>query len=360
MFDGLRDFLGKMPGGPLAAVRMSTLVYAGLIALVVAFAASLVAVYTPTQPNAAADRLKSMLPYPVAIVSYRGGITYRTLSENMSSVRRFYETQDFSTVGLRVDFSTADGQRRFQVREKEVLNKMIEDEAVRLLAETRGIRVSPDEATQGIARTLEEYGSGEDVKQDLDRLYGWTLRDFEEKVVMPGLYQEKLQASFAKEVDIASAGKKKIGTAQEALRSGTPFADVARKYSDGSTAQDGGELGWFASEDLALELRQPVALQKVGVPGDVIESGLGFHIILIEEIKKENTKQLYRLRQIFTRKVTFADWLAEQMQGMSVWILSPEYRWNEGEARAEFKQQEMRDFEKTLFEKADGDPTFFF
>lgn len=360
MFEGMRSFLKRARSGSFAAVRIATLAYAGLIVLTIAFAASLMAVYIPSQPNAATDRLKMMLPYPIAILGYRDGITYDTLFRNMASVKRFYEAQDFSTVGLRVDFSTEDGQKRFKVREKEVLNKMIEDEAIRFLAEARGIRVSPDEATQGIARKLEEYGSGEEVKRDLDRLYGWTLSDFEEKVAMPGLYQEKLQASFAKEVDVSSEGKKKIGAAQEALRAGKPFADVAKQYSDGSTAADGGELGWFSSEDLAIELRPAVALQKIGVPGAVLESGLGFHIILIEELKQENTKQLYRLRQIFTRKVTFADWLAEKMREMSVLILSPEYRWNKEEARVEFKEQEMRDFEKALFEKADGDPTFFF
>ncbi|MFZ2299596.1 MAG: peptidylprolyl isomerase [Candidatus Moraniibacteriota bacterium] len=357
---GMKNFLEKMRGGSFRAIRPSTLVYAGLIALVIVFAASLMTVYIPSQPNAVAFRLKNMLPYPIAIMGYQGGLTYRTLSQNMVSIRRFYEAQDFSTIGLRVDFSTEDGQKRFKVREKEVLNKMIEDEAIRILAGERGIRVSPDEATAGIARKLDEYGSGKEVKEDLGRLYGWTLADFEEKVVMPGLYQEKLQVSFSKEVDVSSAGKKKASAAQEALRANQSFADVAKQYSDGNTAADGGALGWFAMEDLALELRQPVAAQTIGVPGDVIESGLGFHIILVEEIKKENTKQLYRLRQIFTRKVTFADWLAEQMQGMSVWILSPEYRWNQKEARVEFKKQDMRDFERTLFEKSEGDPTFFF
>ncbi|OGI31201.1 MAG: hypothetical protein A3G09_02470 [Candidatus Moranbacteria bacterium RIFCSPLOWO2_12_FULL_48_12] len=344
----------------LKKVRVSTLVYGALIVFVLIFAASLVAVYAVSQPNAFVDRLKSALPYPIAIVSYKGGITYRTLSQNMASVRRFYEAQDFGKIGLRVDFSTAEGQQRFKVREKEVLNKMIEDEAIERLAKERGIQVSQNEAAQGVSRKLEEYGSGEEVKKDLERLYGWTLADFEEKVVMPSLYQEKLQASFAKEVDAASKALEKIRLAQDALLSGQAFADAAKQYSAGRTAEDGGDLGWFAPADLAPELRQSVMLQKVGVPGDVVESGLGFHILLVEEIKKEDTKQLYRLRQIFARKMTFADFLSEKMRGLSILILSPEYEWNAAEARAEFRKQELRDFEKNLFEKTDGDAAFFF
>ncbi|MDP3957686.1 MAG: peptidylprolyl isomerase [bacterium] len=344
----------------LKKVRVSTLVYGALIVLVLVFAASLIAVYGVSHPNAFVDRLKSALPYPVAIVSYQSGITYRVLSQNMASVKRFYEAQDFGKIGLRVDFSTAEGQQRFKVREKEVLNKMIEDEAIKRLAKERGIWVSQDEAAQGVARKLEEYGSGEEVKKDLERLYGWTLADFEKKVVMPSLYQEKLQASFVKEVDVASKALEKIRLAQDALRAGQSFADAAKQFSEGRTAEDGGDLGWFVPEDLAPELRQSVTLQKVGVPGDVVESGLGFHILLVEEIKKEDSRQLYRLRQIFTRKTTFADFLSERMRGLSVLVLSPEYVWNVAEARVEFRKQELRNFEKNLFEKSDGDAAFFF
>lgn len=344
----------------LKKVRVSTLLYGLCIVGVLGFAATLVAIYVFPQPTDFSGRLKATLPYPAVIIDYRDSITYRTLSQNMASIKRFYETQDFAKVGLRVDFSTDEGKQRFKVREKEVLNKMIEDESIKLLAGARGIRVTPEEAAQAVSRKLEEYGSREEVKKDLERLYGWTLEDFEKKVVMPSLYQEKLAASFAKEVDTSSQAQDKIRTAQEALRANAPFADVTKRYSDGSTAKDGGDLGWFASEDLAPELRQPVMLQKVGVPGDVIESGLGFHIVLVEEIKKEDQKQLYRLKQIFTRKTTFADWLAQEMRGLSVVVLSPEYMWNAEEARVEFRKQELRDFEKNLFEKTDGDAAFFF
>lgn len=345
----------------LKKVRVSTLLYAFLAILILIFVMSLIAVYAASGSNALTGRLKNIVPYPMVIMNYRDGITFRALSQNMASVKRFYETQDFSKVGLRVDFSTEDGQKRFKVREKEVLNKMIEDKAIEMIARERGITVSRDEATQGVSRKLEEYGSGTEVKNELDRLYGWTLDTFEERVVLPSLYQEKLQASFIKETEAStSLVKEKILEAQKELRAGTPFSDVAKKYSEGDTAKDGGDLGWFALADLLPELRTLVMAQKIGVPGDVVESELGFHIVLVEEMKKEDTKQLYRLKQIFIKKTTFADFLSEKMRGLSVHVLSPEYEWNEKDARVEFHSQEMRDFEKTLYENADGDAAFFF
>lgn len=345
----------------LKRIHLSTLLYVGLVIFIFAFVASLIVVYAVPKSNVFTDRLKGVLPYPIVVMNYRDGITFRTLAQNMASVKRFYETQDFSKVGLRVDFSTEEGRKRFKVREKEVLNKMIEDRAIEILAKEAGITVSRDEAVQGVSRKLEEYGSGTEVKSELDRLYGWTLSDFEERVVMPSLYQERLQANFVKETEASTTGaKEKILEAQKELQGGKLFADVAKKYSDGDTSKDGGDLGWFAPENLLPELRASVTTQKVGVPGNVVESGLGFHIILVEEIKKEDTKQLYRLKQIFTRKTTFADFLSEKMRGLSVVVLSPEYEWNAAEARVEFRKQEMRDFEKNLYEKVDGDAAFLF
>lgn len=341
-------------------IRLSTVAYAASAVILLFFAASLVMAYALPRSGAIVKRFADASPYPIAVIGYRDGFSFRTLAENMASIRRFYEAQDFSQVGLRVDFSTDEGEKRLKVREKEVLNKMLEDEAIRRLARERGIIVGQEAADQEVSRKLAENGSADKVKEDLDRLYGWTLDDFERKVVVPSLYEEKLRASFEKEADTASRAEGVIRAAQEALRKGKSFDETAKRYSEGQTGKDGGDLGWFALDDLAPELRAPVMSQKAGVPGEIVGSELGFHIVLVEETKKEEGKQLYRLKQIFARKVTFADWLSERMKNLSVFVLSPEYRWNADEARAEFKDQEMKNFEKELYEKSSGDAMFFF
>jgi hypothetical protein len=340
-------------------MHLKTAAYVVGMLVAIAFVASLIVAYVVPRSSAFVERMVSHLPYPAVFI---GGdaFSFRTLADNMASIKRFYESQDFSQVGLRVDFSTEEGQKRFKVREKEVLNKMIEDEAVMRLARDRDISVSDDTVKEGLRRKMEEYGSGSGVRQNLEKLYGWTLSDFEEKVVRPSLYEEKLRERFAEEADISGRAKERIEAAQKMLRDGTDFADVAKQYSEGLTAADGGDLGWFTLSDLAPELRTPVSAQKIGVASDVIESALGFHIVRIEEKKKDGGKDLYRLRQIFTKKQMFADWLTAQMKEMSIFVLSPEYVWNADEARAEFKDQELRDFERELLKKSDGDALFFF
>lgn len=319
----------------------------------------LVAAYALPGRFAHVEAVRSRLPLPVALLEYRNVLSFREVAANTAAVRRFYESQDFSQLGLRVDFSTEEGKNRLKVREKEVFNKMLEDEAIELLARDRDIRISEEMARSGLLRSLEEYGSEAEVKEKLERLYGWTLDDFQKKIVLPGLYEEQLMERFENEVDIRSAALARIEKAAGALAEKKKFTDVAKEFSQGETAAAGGELGWFGLGELAPELESAVSEQAVGKPGNVVESALGFHIILINEKKKEKSEDLYHLSQIFVRKTLFSDWLTEEMRAMSIYIWSPDYRFDSEEARIEFQSEEMRAFEKKILEERNGDPVFF-
>lgn len=344
----------------LKKIRWSTIGYGLMTILILLLVAALSVTYFAPRRIPAVQSFVNKMPFPAVVVGYREVISFRELAQNVKAIRRFYENQDFSKIGIRVDFSTEDGQKRLQVREKEVLNKMLEDVVVQKLAKDRGIFVGSEMARQGVARKLEEYGNAKEVQDNLQRLYGWKLSDFEEKVVLPSLYSEKLNESYLKEVDSTSAAKEKIEKAAEALRNGSAFGEVVRQYSEGQTADKGGDLGWFALPDLAPELRSPVALQKVGTSGSVIESSLGFHIILVEETKQEKSGQLYKIKQIFTRKHIFADWLSEEMKNMSILVLNPLYYFDSETARIEFRDEAWKKYEEELYKKASGDASFFF
>ncbi len=130
--------------------------YAAMTLLVVLFALSLLWVYA--WPNMFGSRgmlLRERMPYPLVIISPKQIITYGEYAENSIAVKRFYESQDFSQIGLRVDLNTEEGQKRFMVRKKEVLNKMIEDEALRSIAKDENITDTKDMAREGVRRSLE-------------------------------------------------------------------------------------------------------------------------------------------------------------------------------------------------------------
>ncbi len=312
--------------------------------------------YIAPEGNRFGSIIRKTLPLPLVIKGYHVVVTSRDLSRNTQSVRRFYENQDFSRYGMRIDFSTEDGQKRLLVREKEVINKMFEDSVIMTLAHEQGIVVTQEAAHDGVRRKLEESGgTAENVEASLERLYGWNMQDFEEKVVIPDLYEERLIDKYDKDAGQKSRAEKKIQEAHQALLSGVPFSEVVLQYSEGRTKSEGGELGWFLMKNLSQALRAPVEQQKVGVIGDVAESELGFHILVVEETKQEGNQTFYRLKQVFTKKKTAADWLVERMRASPPTIFSRMYVWDTENARIDFRNSEMKQFEQKLLEEARKD-----
>lgn len=310
-------------------------------------------------PNSAFGmRLRSLLPFPAVVINNASLISFRELDANLASVRRFYESQapELAKSGIRIDFSTAEGEKRLLLHQKELLNKMAEDTAIEILAKERGIRVTDEAVHQNLDRKLKEFNSEEDVRARLARLYGWKLDDLEQKIVRPETYKEELVKFFAKEAETDARPKETIQKARSALQSGMTFEEAAGKYSEGATAQQGGDLGWIALSDLTPEVAQAVKVQALGRPTDVVESGLGFHILQLDERKKDQESgDMVRMKQIFSRKMTFSDWLSDRMRQMKVRVWFKDYEWNSETARIEFKRQDLKDFEQKHFEEIQKD-----
>ena len=324
------------------------------------FISSVLLIVTYAVPYSWAQSVRQQLFLPMVVVDSKQLISFHEVASNLSAIKQFYESQDFSPVGLRVDFSSDDGKKRLKVREKELLNKLIEDRAIETLARSRGIIVTDEMVDQGVKRKLDEFGSTDAVTENLKRLYGWSLDDFKDKVVRSALYEDELKKIFLNGNNGLEQAKIKIGEAETSLARGNAFDEVASTHSDGRTAHDGGKLGWFTIEDLTTELRSSVASQKVGVPGETIESTLGFHIVLVDAVKEGDGVKSYQLRQIFVRKPLFSDWLSNEMQQMNVWAFDDQYDWNKDTARLEFRSVDMKNFERDLIENKTGDAAFLF
>jgi peptidyl-prolyl cis-trans isomerase SurA len=74
--------------------------------------------------------------------------------------------------------------------------------------------------------------------------------------------------------------------AQEALqkaRSGERFDELAKKYSDGPTATDGGDLGFFPRGKMRKEIEDVAFKLRRGQVSDLIKTDYGYVIIKLEE-----------------------------------------------------------------------------
>jgi len=90
----------------------------------------------------------------------------------------------------------------------------------------------------------------------------------------------------AKQADDAAAlaaAKAKAEDLLKQLRAGASFDEIAKKYSDGPSAADGGALGTFERGKLAKELEDRTFAMKSGEITDVIRVKQGYTILRVDD-----------------------------------------------------------------------------
>jgi peptidyl-prolyl cis-trans isomerase SurA len=97
--------------------------------------------------------------------------------------------------------------------------------------------------------------------------------------------QTPLDAAAKQATDAAalSAAETKAKDILKQLRDGGNFEDVAKKYSDGPSAADGGALGTFERGKLAKELEDRTFAMKTGEVTDVIRVKQGYAILRVDD-----------------------------------------------------------------------------
>jgi parvulin-like peptidyl-prolyl isomerase len=66
------------------------------------------------------------------------------------------------------------------------------------------------------------------------------------------------------------------------IREGGDFAGLAREHSEDSSAQAGGDLGWFPRRQMVKPFEDAVFALEPGQISDIVETEFGFHIIKLE------------------------------------------------------------------------------
>jgi peptidyl-prolyl cis-trans isomerase SurA len=80
-----------------------------------------------------------------------------------------------------------------------------------------------------------------------------------------------------------AAAQAKANDVLDQIHKGAKFNDLAKKYSDGPSAKDGGDLSYFKRGTLAKELEDKVFALKAGEITDVIRTKQGYVILQVSE-----------------------------------------------------------------------------
>ena len=74
----------------------------------------------------------------------------------------------------------------------------------------------------------------------------------------------------------------------DSIKAGSDFAEMARKYSDDVTSEDGGDLGWFPAGQMVPEFDKIVFSMQPDDVSQPIRTQFGWHIIKVHERKEIN------------------------------------------------------------------------
>jgi len=95
--------------------------------------------------------------------------------------------------------------------------------------------------------------------------------------------REILISTEKKEPSEIPALEKKAEEVLQKARGGEKFDELAIKNSDGSTAKDGGDLGFFPRGQMVKEIEDAAFKLRRGQVSDIIKTKFGFVIIKVEE-----------------------------------------------------------------------------
>ncbi|MFA7466209.1 MAG: hypothetical protein WCZ08_02235 [Parcubacteria group bacterium] len=101
-------------------IKLSTILIGVAVFISILMIISSVIVYGFGDRVSFSKNISSVFPMPAIIIDKTIIITTKEINSNLNSIERFYESQDFSSIGLRVDFKTEEGRKRLKIREKEL------------------------------------------------------------------------------------------------------------------------------------------------------------------------------------------------------------------------------------------------
>ena len=113
-------------------------------------------------------------------------------------------------------------------------------------------------------------------------------------------------------IEVSTAGKKepelpdlkkKAETAAKRVKDGEDFAEIAKRFSDGTTAKQGGFLGIYKRGELSKELEDVVFKLKKNDLTDVMETKQGYLVLQVLEHYDEGEQPLSKVENEITDKL---------------------------------------------------------
>lgn len=170
------------------------------------------------------------------------------------------------------------------------------------------VSVSPSEVAKFYSDSIEQFKKPAELDLEYilitpkslannQQVDNTTVSEYYTKHIENYTYPEQIHAQhiviFASEdskPEILKKAQEKINQAANAIKKGEKFSEVAKKFSQDTAAQNGGDLGWFTYEQAIPAFADVAFSLKPGEISKPIQTPVGYHIIKLLEKKPAETK----------------------------------------------------------------------
>lgn len=113
--------------------------------------------------------------------------------------------------------------------------------------------------------------------------------------VNKGLSKEEIQAKVDKEIAAQLEKAKKV--LAEVKKNPADFAEIARENSNDTTsAQKGGDLGFFAKQEMVEPFAKVAFTQKPNTISEIVQTPYGYHIIMVTDRMKAGQEPFEKVK----------------------------------------------------------------
>lgn len=292
-------------------------------------------------------------------------ISEEEVTETVQNVRAQSGIEEDDAWG---EFLVANDMTPESVREQ-IIDSLVDQELVREGAAELGVTVEDSEIDTYVESMKGNFDDDE-AWQDALKQAGFSEDEYRDSI-RTSLLQQKLNQHFEDEADVSDedilesaktyapyydgakrsshilfkvddtsdadamkAAKEKAQGVLEEINSGSiDFADAAKKYSDDSSADNGGDVGWDVTNSFVTAYTDALDKLDKDQVSDVVESEYGYHIIKVTDVYKapDEVKKLSDLPKEFQDTVKdmakstkantdYNDWLAKLKEAADIVI----------------------------------------
>lgn len=270
--------------------------------------------------------IANVVPYPIAVVDAEL-IRYNDYTADVKTLKHYYQKQVEQNPNLVEQVSDDEIQDSVKTR-------MIEEAIIRNIAKDLKVTVADDDIASAWSEvTGNGQVSDEEITKTLSDIYNWTPEQFKEHIIRPFVLRQKVSEALNRdETYQADVRAKAENVLAEVKKGETSFEDLAKKNSDDSSAQKGGDLGSFTEGEMVPEFESAVKALAVGQMSELVQTQYGYHIIKLEgkdpvekkagEAKDSATdeqKYVYHAKHILIAYRGIDDRLAEKQKSLRIW-----------------------------------------